>query len=460
LVPVDPYSPAILANAERDVMNRIQKNDPKAVWSWCLYDFANSPFTTVVVTFIFASYFARVVAGDEIQGSVIWSRGITVCAVVIALLSPIMGAMADRGGYRKVFLTGMTLLCIVGSVQLYGVLPGDVMKGLIWFIIANIAYEMGCVFYNAYLPDIASPDRIGRVSGFGWALGYIGGLLSLVLALIALVQPEQPWFGFSTENHENLRATNLLVAVWFAVFCLPALIWVREDRSRVPPRTGPILRESFAQLVETFYKIRRYRQIVRLLIAKMVYNDGLITVFYFSGIYAQGTFGFTNEELIKLGIGLNIAAGAGAFLMGYLDDYLGGRKTIAISLIGLSLATLTAALASGKAWIWMAGILAGIFSGPNQSATRSLMARFVPPSQENEFFGFFAFSGKATSFLGPLLFGWMTLWFQSQRVGVFVITLFFIVGGLILWTVNEEEGIRLAREDGNGNETESRIPLG
>ena len=157
---------------------------------------------------------------------------------------------------------------------------------------------------------------------------------------------------------------------------------------------------------------------------------------------------------------MNIAAGAGAFLMGYLDDYLGGRKTIAISLIGLSLATLTAALASGKAWIWMAGILAGIFSGPNQSATRSLMARFVPPSQENEFFGFFAFSGKATSFLGPLLFGWMTLWFQSQRVGVFVITLFFIVGGLILWTVNEEEGIRLAREDGNGNETESRIPLG
>ena len=191
-----------------------------------------------------------------------------------------------------------------------------------------------------------------------------------------------------------------------------------------------------------------------MLIAKMIYNDGLITVFYFSGIYAQGTFGFTNEELIILGIGLNIAAGAGAFLMGFMDDYLGGRKTIAISLIGLSCATLTAFAAPGKAWIWVAGILAGIFSGPNQSATRSLMARFVPASQENEFFGFFAFSGKATSFLGPLLFGWMTLWFQSQRAGVLLITLFFVVGGLILWTVDEEEGIRLARMDENGERTQ------
>ncbi|MFB3785513.1 MAG: MFS transporter [bacterium] len=436
-------------------MNESKISNAKAVWGWCLYDFANSPFTTVVVTFVFASYFARVVVGDEIQGSVIWSRGITVCAVVIALLSPIMGAIADRGGYRKLFLFAMTLLCVIGSVQLYWIMPGQIIKGLVWFILANIAYEMGCVFYNAFLPDIAGPERIGRISGYGWAMGYVGGLLSLVLALFALVQPETPWFGFSKENYENLRATNLMVALWFAVFCIPTLLWVREDRSRIQAGSGNIIRASFSQLVTTFYKIRRYRQIVRLLTAKMIYNDGLITVFYFSGIYAQGTFGFTNEELIILGIGLNVAAGAGAFLMGFLDDYLGGRKTIAISLIGLSCATLTASAAPGKAWIWVAGILAGIFSGPNQSATRSLMARFVPPSQENEFFGFFAFSGKATSFLGPLLFGWMTLWFQSQRAGVLLITLFFIVGGMILWTVNEEEGIRLARldENGNGNET-------
>ena len=172
------------------------------------------------------------------------------------------------------------------------------------------------------------------MSGIGWGLGYAGGLLALVVALVALVQPEMPWFGFSKEGAENIRATNLLVAVWFLVFSLPTFLVLHEDKSRVS-RRGKVMREAYQQLRETFVEIRRYRQIVRLLLARLFYNDGLITIFAFGGIYAAGTFGFTFEEILVFGIALNVAAGAGAFALGWVDDRIGGKRTITISLWGL-----------------------------------------------------------------------------------------------------------------------------
>ncbi len=431
----------------------------RAIWAWCLYDFANSPFTTLVVTFIFAPFFTAAVVGNDVEGTRLWSWAITVTALVSALLSPVLGALADNGGYRKLFLFISTVAAVWGSAQLYGIEPrelgaagelireGDVLAALFWFTFANIAYELGCVFYNAFLPDLAARNRIGRVSGYGWAAGYLGGLLALFIALAGFVFPETPWLGFSKEAKEHIRATNLLVAVWFAVFSIPIFLWVKEDRSRLRNRTGSAIVSSGKQLMDTFREIRRYRQIVRLLVARLFYNDGLITIFAFSGIYATGTFHFTTTEILILAIALNIAAGSGAFVMGYLDDRLGGKRTIAISLWGLIFAASIATLAPGKVWLWVAGILAGIFSGPNQSASRSLMARFVPPQKENEFFGFFAFSGKATAFLGPFLFGLLSTVFQSQRAGVFVVVVFFAIGGWILKGVQEEEGIRLADND-------------
>jgi len=409
-----------------------------------LYDFANSPYTTLVVTFIYATFFTTVIAGDSIRGTALWSRAVALTAIVVALSSPILGAVADRGGYRKLFLMIATAVCVISTTALYTVEPGHVMQALIWFVIANMCFEMGMVFYNAFLPDVAPPDRIGRVSGFGWGLGYIGGLIALALALITLVQPEVPWFGFSTENGENIRATNLLVAVWFVVFSVPMFLFVREDTSRVS-KTGAVLSESWRQFSRTFREIRRYRQIIRFLLARLLYNDGLITVFAFGGIYAAGTFGFEMKEILVFGIVLNITAGLGAFVFGFLDDRLGGKRTITITLFGLVATTLLAVLAPTRTWLWIAGVLIGIFVGPNQSASRSLMGRFVPPEKENEFFGFFAFSGKFTAFLGPFALGMLTQAFDSQRVGVAVVTVLFVVGLVILAKVDETEGIDAAQ---------------
>lgn len=422
-----------------------QRDSRGAVWSWALYDFANSPFTTLVVTFIYATYFTQAIASDPISGTELWSRAVAITAVIVAIASPILGALADRGGYRKLFVGVSVVVCAVASVGLYTVMPGQVLLALTLFVVANIAYEFGEVFYNAFLPDIASPNRVGRVSGIGWGLGYIGGLLALVLALVTLVQPETPWFGFTRENGENIRATNLLVAVWFVVFSLPLLLWVKEDKSTVSP-VGQIMSDTFVQLGQTFTAIRRHRQIVRFLIARLLYNDGLVTIWAFGGIYAAGTFGFAVQgvpwwqSVIVFGIVLNLAAGAGAVAMGFLDDRIGGKRTIIVSLLGLIAAVILAMLAPTIELFWSAALLIGIFAGPNQAASRSLMARFVPHEAENQFFGFFAFSGKLTAFVGPVLLGVITAASGSQRAGVSVVIGLFLAGLAVLLFVDEREG--------------------
>lgn len=411
----------------------------RAIVSWALYDFANSPFTTLVVTFIYATYFTQAIADDPIHGTALWSRGVTATAIIVALTSPLLGALADRGGYRKLFVVLATVVCAVGTALLYFVLPGQVLAALLILVVANVAFELAGVFYNAFLPDIAPPGRIGSVSGLGWGLGYFGGLVALVVSLVGFVQPDTPWFGFSKEAGENVRATNLLVAVWFLVFSLPLFLWVREDRSRVSPG-GAVLGDTIAQLKSTFAQVRRYRQVVRFLAARLIYNDALVTIFAFGGIYAAETFGFTLAQVLVFGIVINLAAGVGAIALGFLDDVIGGKRTIVLSLIGLMLATALATVATSPTWIWVAGVAIGIFSGPNQAASRSLMGRFVPAHAENEFFGFFAFSGKLTAFVGPFLLGLLTEISGSQRVGVSVVLVLFLIGLGLLLTVDEREG--------------------
>lgn len=319
---------------------------------------------------------------------------------------------------------------------------------LLIFAIANIAFEMSNVFYNAYLPDVASSRSIGRISGFGWGLGYIGGLLCLMAALFGLVQTENPILGFSTHDNAHIRATNLLVAAWYAVFAIPIFLWVRSPKPQRVPNLRGIVTRANAQLLNTFQDIRhRYRQLFRFLIARLVYNDGLITLFAFGGIYAVGTYGFTTKDVIIFGIALNIAAGLGAFLFGILDDRLGGKTAIFLSLVGLITFGTLGVWAPSADWFWVAGLGAGIMVGPNQSASRSLMGRFVPPAKKNEFFGFFALSGKATAFLGPLLLGQVTLWAGSQRAGMATIIVFFLVGLLLLTRVNETKGMATAASD-------------
>ena len=415
------------------------------VFIWSLYDFANSSFTTLVVTFIYATYFTEAIAENKIIGTALWSRAVSFTAIFVAIASPIMGAIADKSDLRKTFLTIMTYISVFGSIMLYFIMPGEVMKALTWFVIANIGFELGGVFYNAYLPEIAPENKIGRVSGYGWSFGYVGGLLCLVVALVGFVKPEIPWFGFSKEAGEHIRATNLLVAIWFSIFSLPMILTLKTKTKENFTKSKFNILSGIKELVHTFKKIKKYKQVLRFLIARMIYNDGLVTIFAFGGIYAAGTFGFSFEEIMIFGIVLNVTAGIGAFIFGFLDDKLGGKITIQITLIALIFAGLLAIFAQSKLYFWIAGILVGIFSGPNQAASRSLMGRFTPSSKENEFYGFFAFSGKMTAFIGPLCLGILTELFDSQRAGVSIVVVLFVLGLFLLRSVNEKDGITNAK---------------
>ena len=416
----------------------------RGVWSWCLYDFANSPFATIVVSFIFPPYFQKAFFEAENVGKAVFSNGVTVTALCVAFASPFLGALADRGGTRKRFLGALTLVTILGSVGLALVEPGSVTTAIVIFVIANIAFELAQVFYNAFLPDLATPKEIGRISGYGWGLGYVGGILALVVALFLLVQPEEPLFGLlGTENHVPVRATFILVAIWFAVFALPMFFAVQEDRSTAGTGGRSLFGAAWGEMRETWRELKRYKQTVRFLLARLIYNDGLVTIFFFGGMYAASEFGFDTKQLIYFGILLNVTAALGAWAFGFIDDKLGGRTTILITLVALTLTTALALQTHSETVFWVCTALLGIFVGPNQSASRSLMGRFVPPDKENEFYGFFAFSGKATAFLGPFLHGLLVEPY-GQRVALGVTVVFFVVGALLLLRVNEAEGIEAA----------------
>ena len=420
--------------------------DRRAIRAWCVYDWANSAFNTLIVTFLYSAYFSQTFAPDEATGTALWSRGIVISSILIALLSPILGTIADKGGSRRKFLALATMTCVLATAALTFVRPDQsnaVLIALSIFVIANVAFEIAIVFYNAFLPDLAPADRIGRISGHAWGLGYAGGLICLVLALLGLVglgDSIQPWFSFGDRDFD-IRATNLLVAGWFLIFSIPTLMWVR-DRTTSKARVS--LGEVGRDLVTTIRNLGQFRETVKFLAARLVYNDGLVTVFGFGGIYAAGTFGMEFGEVIILGVVLNVAAGFGAWIFGFVDDRLGGKTTILISLVALTASTALAVVAPNKTWFWVAGIGIGLFVGPNQSASRSLMGRFVPAKHSAEFFGFFAFSGKATAFMGPWLLGMLSAAFGSQRIGVSTTLIFFIVGALILLSVNEKAGIEAA----------------
>ena len=411
-----------------------------AVLAWSLYDFANSAFTTLVVTFIYASWFTHSLAPDVVSGTAMWSRGVALTGITVALLSPILGAIADRYSCRKLLLAATTLLCVVCTAALYLPTSGQMGAALALFVLANIGFELGTVFYNAFLPEVAAPDHIGRVSGYGWALGYVGGLLCMAIAMVGLVDNDTPWFGFTTEAGQNIRATNLLVAAWFALFSLPLFLRLREPpASSLPDAAGDL--GSWRLMWATLARIRQFPQISRLLLARLFYNDGLVTVFAFGGIYAMGTLGFTFRDLMFFGVSTSAAAGVGAFLGGYLDDWLGGRRAILLSLAGMVVASVVAVSTYDTRVFWGASLCISMLAGPAQAASRSLLGRFVPREMENEFYGFYAFSGKATAFAGPFLLGVLTEAFASQRAGISVVVLFLVIGGILLTRVDEAAGI-------------------
>ena len=425
----------------------------KTIFSWSIYDFANQPFTTITVTFIYSTFFASTIfLGTEEAGVSAWGKAITISSLIIAFLSPIMGALADRGGYRKLFLIFWTWICIIFSFLLYFPKQGDVFSALLFFCIANIGFEMGGVFLNAYLPEIAPKNKIGRISGYGWSFGYVGGLIALAACFVLFIVPDNPFNPLTgnvldKSNYEHIRIINIFIAIWFAIFSIPTFLYVKSSNIISKPSRN-LISSSFKSIRSTFYEIKKYKQIVRFLLARVVYNDAMITVIAFGGPYAYTQFGFdmdTNGKLMIFGIVLNVFAGFGAFIMGFLDDYIGGKKTVQITNLGFIVALIIAFLApvleNGEIYFWVSGAMIGIFMGPNQAASRSLMGRLIPKNKETEFYGFFAFSGKATAFLGPLLFTLIIDYTNNIRLSLLMLALLFFIGMLILNTVNTKEGI-------------------
>lgn len=404
--------------------------------AWAFYDWANSAFSAVIVTFVFATYFSQGIAVDPVTGTAQWGWAMTVSAILAAVLGPILGAMADATGRRKPWIFTFTWLCVVTTSLLWFAEPNAewVLYTLVIVVIANLSLELAGVFYNAMLPDLTSTDRLGRLSGWSWGLGYVGGLSCLVIALLALVQTETPLFGLDKETAEHVRATGPLVALWLAIFSLP-LFLLTPDRPGKSLSAGRALRDGLARLRTTVTHLKRYRHVAHFLLARMLYIDGLNTLFAFGGIYAAGTFGFELADVITFGILLNITAGLGAFAFAWIDDRLGPKPAILMALTGLFLCGLAAVLVHNTVAFWIIGGLLGIFVGPTQAASRTLMAKLAPPDQQTEMFGLYTLSGKVTAFLGPFILGTVTLWADSQRAGMATILVFFAAGFALLWTL-------------------------
>lgn len=408
--------------------------DKRAVASWCLYDWANSAFPAVMTTFVFSTYFTQAVAPDPVTGTSLWGQALAVAGFVIAILSPILGSVADYTGRQKLWLALFSILTAGAIAALWFVRPApdSVPLALIGIALATIGFEVAGVFYNALLPSVAPPSHIGRVSGWAWGLGYVGGIVCLTLILVLFVQAETPLFGLDKASAEHVRAAAPFSAAWYAVFALPLFAFVPEPAAAALPLVQAV-RKGLSDLGHMAATLRQHRTIFWFLLAHMIYADGLTTLFAFGGVFAAGTFGMAIDEVILFGIALNITAGAGAFAFAWIDDWIGPRRTIAIGLAALIVVGSALLLVESKMSFWALGLLLGAFFGPVQAASRSLAARIARPEHRAQIFGLFALSGRVTAFVGPAVLAWTTQAAQSQRAGMATILVFLAVGLALLW---------------------------
>ncbi|MDA8163543.1 MAG: MFS transporter [Desulfobacteraceae bacterium] len=416
--------------------NALPPGRTAALLSWAMYDWAYSAFSTIIQTFVFAAYFTRQVAADKTVASAEWGNAISMAGLIVALSGPLLGALADQTGRRKSWIAGFTLLCTIPTGLLWFIRPDPAcaLPALLLVAVATVGFESASIFYNAMLPSLAPADGVGRWSGWGWGFGYLGGLLCLTAALYGLVKPETALLRLNVGQAENVRATFVLAAGWHLLFALPLFLFTPDERrSRLP--LALTVKHGWAQLADSLRHVRRYGHLVRFFIARMVYIDGMATLFAFGGVYAAGTFAMSAQQVLLFGIGMNVTAGLGAAVFALIDDRVGGKKVILLSLLGLLVSGSLVLLVSTQFLFWIFGLLLGIFVGPAQASSRSYLARVAPEALRNEMFGLFALSGKATAFLGPLLVGWLTLLTGSQRLGMSAILAFFLAGGLLMLTV-------------------------
>lgn len=409
-----------------------------ALVAWCLFDWANSAFPTIIVTFVFAAYFTNAVAPNPELGTALWGQANSLLALAAAVFAPLLGAIADQGGRRKPWLLMLSLVCILATASLWFVRPdpSSMVFALVAYGVAGLGFELGLVFYNAMLPELAPPNKVGRISGWGWGIGYLGGLSCLIVSLLLFVQPDPSLFGLDRDSAEHVRVTNPFAAAWFVLFALPLFLLV-PDTTGTGLSAREAIRRGLGTLADTFRRLRAHRNIAIFLLGKMIYIDGLNTLFAFGGIYAAGTFGMSFDEILLFAIALNVSSGLGAISFAWLDDWVGAKPTILIALSAMTVLSAAILLVDSKTAFIAIAVGLGLFFGPAQASSRSLMSRLAPPESRAEFFGLFALAGRVTAFLGPALVGWVTFAAQSQRAGMATILPFFVIGGIVLLFVKE-----------------------
>lgn len=383
----------------------------------------------------------RAVAPDIATGTADWAWTQAAAGLVIALAAAPLGVLADRAGRRRAMLAGFTLVLVVAVALLWTIRPahGFAARALILVGIATIAFEIAAVFYNAMLPGLAGPARMGRVSGLGWGAGYVGGLICLGACLVLLINPHPPLFGLDPHQAEPVRATAIFAAGWIAVFSWPVLLLGQGETGMA---AGTALRLGLAELAAGFRRAFADPVLGRFLLARMLYTDGLTTLFAFGAIFAAGSFAMGTKAVLMLGIGLNVTAGIGAFGFAFIEDRIGARRAVMISLLSL-LGLGVAVLAVGSvAWFVVLALALGVFIGPAQSASRSLMAHLAPAEGRNAHFGLFALSGRVTGFLGPAALGAVTAATGSQRAGMVVILVLLGSGAWLLGRLRLPAGLR------------------
>jgi MFS transporter, UMF1 family len=425
----------------------------REIFGWAMYDFANSAYATTILSVIFNKYFATVVAGGEagvsvlglhLHGASFFTFTLSLSMAVTAVLSPFLGAVADASASKKRFLMAFCYMAILFTALLYFVHPGNYWRGAAFFLLASIGFEGSLVYYNAFLPEISDDQNIGRISGLGWALGYIGGGALLALNLIMLQYPG--WLGFSPGTF-TVQDCFLSVAFWWAIFSLPTFLFLKERAAKPILKSGEsYLTQGYHRLRATLRQIRSFRELTKFLAAYLIYNDGIETVIVMASIFGAEVLKMETGEIIQFFLMIQGIAFLGSLLFGYMADAIGNKKTILISLTFWSLIVVWA-FALGVVWdpkteYWILGVLAGLVMGGSQAASRSLQGVLTPEANSAEFFGFFAISGKFASVFGPLIYGILIALTGSVQSGILSVLAFFLVGMAILWTVDEEKGRR------------------
>ncbi|MEO7464813.1 MAG: MFS transporter [Nitrosospira sp.] len=417
----------------------------REAWSWAMFDFANSGYTTVVITAIFNAYFVAAVTNNEEWGTFAWTAALAFSYALIIVAGPVLGAYADAYAVKKRLLFLTTVGCVVFTAMLSSVGPGDLWLAIALIILSNFFFGCGENLIAAFLPELARAEALGNVSGWGWSFGYIGGLVSLGCSLAYVTWAQEA----GMQAAQFVPATMLITATLFALSSIPTFLYLKERALPQEHLAGRgVVREAFARLADTLHHVRDYRDLGRFLACLVFYQAGIQTVITLAAIYAQQVMGFDTGDTMLLVLVVNITAAAGAFAFGSLQDRMGHILTIALTLVGWIIMVLVAWMADSRGMFWLAANIAGLCLGASQSAGRALVGYFSPSSRRAEFFGLWGFAVKLSSILGPLTYGAVS-WISrgDHRLAMLITGVYFIIGLIILMRIDIQRGRRAALRD-------------